>query len=370
MSSPTESKPSLVSRIRRFPAALWSWVKTHKFQALLLILLIIGVGAYINAKRPKPPVYTFTKPERRNLVKTLDVSGVVDAKEKARLRFIAGGKTTFVGAQEGDAVKKWQTIATIDQASLQKGLEKTLNLYSKERLDWEDTRDDIKDDTLNTTQLRAVNRNQLDLNNTVLDVEIQDIAIQNTRLTAPFAGILTHSPLATAGIQLLSTDYFEVVNPNTMLFRAEVDEADVSLVNLDQPAKITLDSYPDETFESRVNFIGYTSEQTTSGTVFLIELPLGNVLLGDSAMQSASSSANATRIRLGMNGEATLTLATKDDVLSIPVDVTRERDGKYFVDVKTGEHTVAEREITLGMQTDEYAEVLSGLSESDEVVVP
>lgn len=370
MTTPNPTKPSVIKRIAQFPGSLWTWIKTHKLQAVILLVVLGGLGMFVNSKRPKLPEYNSTKPERRNLVKTLDVSGVVDAKEKARMRFIAGGKVTFVGAQEGDAVKKWQTIATIDQASLQKGLEKTLNLYSKERLDWEDTRDDIKDDTLNTTQLRNVDRNQIDLNNTVLDVEIQNIAIQNTRLTAPFAGILTHSPITTSGIQLLSTDYFEVVNPSTMLFRAEVDEADVALVNINQSAKITLDSYPDEAFDSQVNFIGYSSEQTTSGTVFMIELPLANVLLGDSGMQSASSSANATRIRLGMNGEATLTLATKDDVLSIPVDTTRERDGKYFVDVKTGEHTIAEREVTLGMQTDEYAEVLSGLTESDEVVVP
>ncbi len=350
------------------PAKIFTWIKTHKFLTLLAVLLIAGVGRYIYSTRPQPPEYVFTKAERRNLVKTLDVSGVIDAKQKARLRFIAGGKVTFVGAQAGDTLKKWQTIATIDQASLQKSLEKSLNLYSKERWDWEDTRDDIKDDTLTTTQYRAVDRNQLDLNNTVLDVQIQDIAIQNTRLTSPFAGVLTTAPTVTSGVQLLSTDYFEVVNPETLLFRAEVDEADIGQVALEQLGTISLDSFPELQLNSQVNFISYTSSQTSSGTVFLIELPLSGVVLGDSA--ALTDATNSAKLRLGMNGEVTLTLATKDNALSIPFDSTRERDGKVFVDVKAGPGQIAEREITLGMQTDEYVEVLTGLTENDEVVMP
>lgn len=321
------------------------------------VLLLVTAGFYfINAKANGAPKQTFITPQRKELIETLQVSGVVDAKEKARLRFIAGGKVTYVGAQAGDWVKKWQTLATIDAASLQKQLQQDLNLYMKERLDWEETRDDIKDRVLDTTETRSVAKNQYDLTNEVLDVEIRDIAIQNTKLTAPFAGVLTTSPTTVSGVTLLSTDYFEVVNPDTLIFRAAVDEIDISKVELGQDATIAFDAYDDSALPSTVNYISFTSNESSSGTVFLIELPIPNPDLA--------------KYRIGMNGDVAITLAKKEDALAIPLTSIRERDGKTYVDVRVNETEVEEREITTGIETEDEIEVLSGITETDEILLP
>lgn len=330
--------------------------KRWKLLGLVAILMITAGFYFVNAKANGTPQQTFTKPERKELVQTLEVSGVVDAKEKARLRFIAGGKATYIGAQAGDWVKKWQTLATIDAASLQKQLQQDLNLYMKERLDWEETRDDIEYRALDTTESRSVEQQQYDLTNEVLDVEIRDIAIQNTKLTAPFAGVLTTSPTTVAGVTLLSTDYFEVVNPETLIFRAAVDEIDISKVQLAQEGSISFDAYDDVSVPSTVSYISFTSNESSSGTVFLIELPIPNPDLA--------------KYRIGMNGDVAITLAKKADALVIPLTAIRERDDKVYVDVRINEKEVAEREITTGIETDEEVEVLSGLSETDEVLLP
>lgn len=325
--------------------------------AILLVVVIIG-ARNIAASNSKPKL-TFVQPIRKDITKTLEVSGLVDAKEKARLRFIAGGKVTRIGAKEGDWVKKWQSIATIDQADLNKRLQKDLNLYLQERYDWDQQLDNIEDRAIDTRERRQVDKAQLDLTNTVLDVEIRDIAIQNTTITAPFAGILVDAPTATAGVQLLSTDVFEIVNPRSLVFRAYVDEADIALVLAGQTGTITLDAFADKQLTASVSSIAYTSTETSGGTSFAIELPLAAETLDV--------------YRIGMNGDVSLALETKTNTLSIPLAAIKERDGKTFVDVRVGDEKsqeVAEREIQTGLEANEEIEVTSGLSESDFVVLP
>jgi len=330
-----------------------------KIKLIAVLVLVIGAVAFFYRKKSQAThvELTFEKPIIEDLTKTLEVSGVVDAKKKANLRFAAGGKIVYLGAKKGEWVKKWQTIATIDRRTLEKQLKQDLNDYMKERWDWDQTQDDIKDRWIDKEEERTVDQAGWDLENTILDVEVRDIAISNTTMTAPFEGILVSSPTDVSGVQLLATEAFELVNPNSLIFKAEVDEADIALVRPGLVGKLSLDAYPDETTESYVTFIAYKSNITTTGTVFLVEFPL----LGENTLE---------KYRLGMNGDISIELATKKNVLTTLLIATRERDEKIFVDVKTGENTYEEREIKIGMETDEKVEILEGLSESDEVLIP
>ena len=330
-----------------------------RWKILLILVAILAVASfwYWNKQKSETKELKFTTVERGELVKTLEVSGSVTAKEYAKMRFAAGGKVVYLGAKEGDAVKKWQTIATIDRASLQNSLQQSLNLYSKERLDWEQQTDDIEDRWIPKSEERTVDKNQLDLNNTVLTVQAADIAIKNTVLTAPFDGVLISSPTNVTGLTLLATDVFEIVNPKTLVFKAIVDELDIAQVQSGQTVNIIFDAYPDESYTSSIDSIAYKSSQTTTGTVFLVDVPLTD--FGDLA-----------KFRIGMNGDVTINLEKKENVLYIPIEATRERDGKIFVDVKTGENQTQEREITIGMETSDDVEIISGLSETDEVMLP
>lgn len=336
---------------------LLNFLKKH-WKLLLILAIIIGLIIFwqIKSKQAKEPKLTFAKPQIENLTKTLEVSGLVDAKEKANLRFIAGGKVTYIGAKEGDFVKKRQRIATIDLATLQKQLQQDLNLYMKERWDWEQTLDDTKDRALPKSEIRAKDKSQWDLDNTVLDVEIRDIAIKNNTLTAPFDGVLVHTPTLVPGVQLLYTDAFEFVNPSSLIFRTTVDDADIANVKLGQTATVKLDAYPDEKLESQVQYVAYTSSQTTTGTAFIVEFPL--------------NSYDLNRYRIGMNGDVDIILDTRQGVLAIPLAATKQRDNKTLVSIRTGEKTYQDREIETGLETDDKIEILSGLTVNDEILVP
>ncbi len=329
------------------------------WKLIIVVLLVISGGFlwYSKSQSTKEAPLTFTTPVRQDIIKTLEVSGIVDAKKKARLRFLAGGKVVYLGATEGSWVKRGQTLATIDRANLEKQLQLQLNAYTRERNTFENYADSIKDKPLKTTEERAKQDTQLELNDSVLTVEQQAIAIQNTVLSAPFAGLLTTAPTTTSGVQLTSADYFEVVDPASLVFRAAVDEADISQVLLDLPARLILDAYPEKEISTKVSYIAYTSSESSTGTVFIVELPLGDIT-------------EANLLKLGMNGDIGIELSRSANALTIPLDASRERDGKTYVDVKTGENTTEEREITVGISTASLLEVISGLSESDQVLLP
>lgn len=321
-----------------------------------MVIALLG-GLIWRARQPKPVVLKFEKPSVGTITKTLEVSGFVDAKEKARLRFLAGGKLTYLGAKEGDLVKKGQVIAGIDKATLQKQLQQDLNTYMQERWDWDQTLDNTKDRWLPKSEARDKDQSQWTLDNKVLDVEIQDIAIKNSNIIVPFSGVLVTAPTAVAGVQLAATDYFDIVNPNTLIFKAPVDEVDIKDVSIGQSSHVDLDSFPNEPIQTEIKYISHVSSKTESGTAFVIELAL-------------PSDPNLAKLRLGMNGDVTITLASKDNVLSVPLAATRSRDNNTYIDVKTGPNTYAEREIKVGIETDERVEVISGLTADEELLIP
>lgn len=347
----------MLKKLTTLPKKIVRWILRHWKLLLIILAALIGLGYWqYSQTQAQKPALTFVKPWRGNLTRTLEVSGVVDAKEKARLRFAAGGKITYLGANEGDWVKQWQTIATVDRAALQKQLEQDLNNYMKERWDWEQTQDNIEDRWIPVEESRTVDQERWDLENQALNVEIRDIAIQNTVLNAPFAGILTTSPTNVTGVQLLASDYFEIINPESLVFKAAVDEIDIGELKAGQLAEIEMDAYENESLSSYVDFIAYTSSQSSTGTVFVVEFPL--------------PSQDVSRYRLGMNGDISVNIDNREDVLIIPLDATRQRDGKTYVDVKTGEDTYQERAIETGLEADTDIEVISGLDLNDEILLP
>lgn len=339
------------------------WAKLHKFLkkrwwVIFLTLIILGGGGwYWQSQQQAQVEVTLVNPTIQDFSQTIEVPCVVDAKQKARLRFMSGGKVVYLSAKEGDWVKKSQIVARVDTRALEKQLQQDLNRYMQQRWSWEQTLDDTADRFIDEREQRAVDQEQWDLDNQVLNVEIRDIAVRDSAIYSPMAGILTTSPTAVVGVQLSPTDTFEIVDPATLVCRAAIDEVDIAPVKANMPVTVTLDSFPDQPFFSQLTFISPTASRSESGTVFLVEAPLANIK-------------DLSTYRIGMNGDAVIEILKKNNVMVIPIDATRSVDGQTVVSVKTGENTFEDREIETGIESDDLIEVISGLTVDDQVVVP
>lgn len=353
---PTSVNPSQSSKPNRL-TQLGKLLKKRWWVVLLILIILGGGGWYWQSQQHAQVEVTLVSPTIQDFSQTIDVPCVVDAKQKARLRFLSGGKIVYLSAKEGDWVKKHQTIARVDTKTLEKQLQQDLNRYMQQRWNWEQTIDDTADRFIDEREQRTVDQEQWDLDNQVLNVEIRDIAVRDSAIYSPIAGILTTSPTAVGGVQLSPSDTFEIVDPATLICRAAIDEVDISPVKVGMPVTVTLDSFPDQPFFSQLTFISPTASRSESGTIFLVEAPLANIQ-------------DLNTYRIGMNGDAVIEILKKNDVMVIPVDTTRSVDGKTVVSVKTGENIFENREIETGIESDDLIEVVSGLTVDDQVVLP
>lgn len=329
----------------------------RRWWLFLIVLALIGGGVWWWQQRnQKQEDLEIVRPEVRDLTQTIAFSGYVSADKQVTMRFSAGGKINYIGAKKGDEVKAGQTIVSLDQRSVQKQLEKQLSLYENQRLSFETQMDGYEDRWLDTEESREQRQDQLTLNRSILDVELQSLAIENYRLTAPFAGLVVEAPFEVTGVQVAATDSWLLVDPSTLYFRVLVDEVDIDEVQLGQAVQVSLDARPDEVLHGVVDDVAYQTSNTADGAVFAVKVRF---------LEPVS----INRQRLGMNGEAKLIVAEKQQVLSLPIETLISRDGKNYVQIMVNNET-QDQEVSIGLETEDYVEITAGLTTSDQVILP
>jgi RND family efflux transporter MFP subunit len=342
-----------MKRLKKILLNKWLWV-------LVLLVFAIAGFAYYRQQEANKPTYTTINPEYRTLAQTVEVSGVIDAKEKATLSFPTAAKLTWIGVKEGEYVKKWQGLASVDTRTLEKQLQQDFNTFEKTWRTHDQTLDDVdfySPSGLTDEFKRIAEKSSFDLQNSAINVEIRDLAIKLSTLTSPIDGLIVQMSQPFSGANVSPADTIQIVNPTTIEFAAVVDEEDISLVQSNQAVELTVDAYPDETIQGLVDTIDFIpSPSQSGGTGFGVAIAFPNDNLN-------------LKYRLGMNGTATIIITQTDNALSIPIDSLIVRDGNNFVEVLVNEEVVRTL-VTVGVESEDYIQILSGITESDLVVLP
>ena len=100
---------------------IFKYIKKH-WVISLAIVFFIGFVIYKQLTPAKTEGETSYKIKKQNLKESLTFSGEINANEKVTLRFQTSGRLSWVGVKEGDFVKKYQTIASLDQREVKKKL--------------------------------------------------------------------------------------------------------------------------------------------------------------------------------------------------------------------------------------------------------
>ncbi len=332
-----------------------------RWYVIVIPLIIIGIIIYRqNATQVKGTKETTYKVSRKTIKETLSLSGKIDATEKAALRFQSSGKLTWVGVKEGDYVKKFQTLATLDQRDIQKRLQKYLNTYAQQRLTFDQTKDDDREVIIGLLTpdqrqrtMRAYEKSQYDLNNSVLDVELQSIAAESANLISPIDGVVTHADTLQAGVNITpATAEFAIINPDTLYFSALADQTEVVKLTEGMLGSIIFDAFDsDEPVKTEIRSISFIPKDGETGTVYELKLP---VTLDNKGY------------RLGMTGDVDFTLSERPDVIAVPVKYINNEGDKQFV-YKLVNDKPEKTYVKTGLSDDTYTEVTSGLKEGETV---
>jgi HlyD family secretion protein len=224
--------------------------------------------------------------------------------------------------------------------------------------------------------------------------------LQKTAYEAPFDGVITNLPVregetVVIGIQNSpGSTLMTLADMSVITAEVKVDETDIVNVSLGQPAEISIDAIPKQTFKGFVSEIGNnaivrstgvsTSQQTTASQEakdFKVVVTLSNP---------------PQDLRPGLSATAKITTATRPNVLSIPIqaltvrsraDLRRadEKDSVQAASPQTAASNAAEHEVLQGVfvirnKKAEFVpvqtgitgttdvEVVQGLHEGDEIV--
>lgn len=336
----------------------------YKNKLIIGILAIFALFILINrvqAQKSKDPAQLNPKkdiivtPEIKSIKSEIVLAGSISASEIASLRFPGSGKLVWVGVKEGDRVKKWQAIASLDKQELRKSLQTQFNNYRSNLSQFWDTKDEYKDAVISDTVQRILDRTQYSLNNTVINYEIADMAIKESTLFSPIAGVVTEIQQPLTGTNITpATATFTIINPASIYFKSEIDQEDVTKIKVGQKAIVKIDSFPDTSFDSEITHISFIPVPGQSSTVYEIrfQLPVDNQDLN---------------YRLGMDGEAVITLKEENEALVLPLDALND-DGQSFVWIKTDDK-LSKKYVTTGIENDTEIQILEGLNPNDSVVI-
>ncbi|EKD57253.1 MAG: RND family efflux transporter MFP subunit, partial [uncultured bacterium] len=186
--------------------------------------------------------------------------------------------------------------------------------------------------------------------NSVVDVEIRDLAIRFATITSPIDGYIVSDPSVYAGSNVLATDTIATVASNSKLqFAAEVDETEIGKVRLGQEANITLDAFPDTTFSSTVSQILPQAITTSTGAT---------------AFNVTFNVESAEPLLIGMNGSAQIITDTKENVTSVPIEAIIDDNSVW---VKKGK-SYQKVEVSKGLESESDVEITSGISNGETII--
>jgi len=182
-------------------------------------------------------------------------------------------------------------------------------------------------------------------------------ALADAILVAPFDGVITavHVNQGERATGLAVT----IVDRADLEVILSVDQVDLGRLTVGQPAVATLETWLDEEISATITAIAPRAMDSESGVAaYEVHLSLGETTLP---------------VRVGMTANADLITARQEGVLLVPnAALTADRQaGTYSVDrVHTdaqGNQTITAVPVTIGLQDDQYTQIIDGLSEGDQV---
>ncbi|MEO1263399.1 MAG: efflux RND transporter periplasmic adaptor subunit [Bacteroidota bacterium] len=197
---------------------------------------------------------------------------------------------------------------------------------------------------------------------------------------------------------MTGTEIMRIADLSEMEVQVEVTENDIPRIAMNQVVDIEIDAYIDRKFKGRVVEIAHTANNLVgaAGSVALTSDQVTNFVvtidIDAASYQDLVKPYKPYPFRPGMSASVSIFTETRENVVSVPIQAVGARDREDFdkdtdaapkqvsqkeeeddelveiVFVVTSENTAEMKEVKTGIQDDDYIEILSGLSNGEEVI--
>lgn len=188
----------------------------------------------------------------------------------------------------------------------------------------------------------------------MIQIKILEQNIERASIKAEFDGVITELNVHQGGMTQTGVPVVELQDENNLGVYVEVLAEDAINTVDGMPFIISTDK---ETKELKINRIYPKAEATVS--------ELG---VEQKRVRIEADLENGMKLKIGAEVDVVIILEEKNDVLLIDRDALYEKDHKEFVTVIEGGKEL-EKEVTTGLKNDEYAEVITGLVENEQVLI-
>ncbi|MGD1949150.1 MAG: HlyD family secretion protein [Leptolyngbyaceae cyanobacterium] len=189
--------------------------------------------------------------------------------------------------------------------------------------------------------------------------------INNTIIRAPFSGVVTQkfategafvTPTTSASEAASATSSAIVAVADGLEIVAEVPEADLSQIQVDQAVEIISTAYPDKVFNGTVRLVAPEAIERQNVTIFQVRIRLDDGL---------------DLLRSNMNVDVSFLGNRLSDALVVPAVavVTQGGETGVLVPDENNNRNIRFRPVTLGPQVGDQIQVLDGVTSNDRVFI-
>lgn len=169
-------------------------------------------------------------------------------------------------------------------------------------------------------------------------------------IKADFNGVITKVSVVEGATTALGTELFTLQNTDKVDVNVNVSKYDYDKVKEGQSAEITLAG---KTYEGEVTNISHIATQNEKGA---------SLISADVRIKNPDED-----IFFGVDAKVTIHAEEADDVVVLPAEVVNiGKTGSFCYVIENG--VITKKDITTGISSDEYVEVLDGIQEGDEVI--
>lgn len=378
--------------------------KLFIFLGVAVVLLIIVVSNLRKSSGGKVKVQT-DKVTRGSITASVSGSAKIQPEVQVKISAKVSGQIMELGVQEGDYVNKGDFLVQLDPEFYRAAVEQAKsNLdyakagYEKALNEYERSKKLFADNLISNAELEIAKSTyeqasaQVDQMQAVLNQAKDNFS--KTTIFSPMEGVVSQLNKKVGEMAMGSQFTLDVImvvaDLTKMLAETEIDENDVVSVSFGDTAKITVDAFPDSTFNGMVKEIANTGLTRGQGT----QEEVTNFLVKVSMLEKPSG------LRPGMSATVDVLTETNEDALKIPIQCVTVRsplkpeaekasDGSESEDTdEEGEEKPKSEEdeepirvvfvvkdgiasqvaVETGISSDTEWEIIEGLEEGDEVV--
>ena len=331
-------------------------VKRTALALLVIVILRIGINQWLQRSvEVEAQMVKVERIESKNIDKTLELPGNIEAIEQATLFAHVSGYLKTIKVDEGDKVKKNQLLAVIDAPDIEQEYRN-----AKAEFDFKETTRKRYEALLteHVVSQQEYDKVQAEANQSKARYDNADSNVQYTFVRAPFRGGIARRFKYPGDFISAPTKggtpspLFLLVNEDQLRVVINAPQKEVTNVAVGHRADIRVDAFPKELFSGTISRVDALLDEATKTQRILIDIENPD-----------------TRLRAGMFASVVLHSERKDNIPMISKDAIHTVGGNSFVYV-VKENKAKKVPVTVGEDSGTYVEVSSTLlSPGDPIVV-